>query len=113
SGRVASSAGGGVVGTKRGTIAQSYGRGCVTATGSGTDSSVGGLVGTNSGTITQSYATGFITAGGSGGIGGLVGRNNNGSVSDSYWDTQTSGQMTSARGARVIRVTPPPRPAAR
>jgi len=31
-------------------------------------------------------------------VGGLVGGNEDGSVSNSFWDTQTSGQATSAGG---------------
>ena len=31
-------------------------------------------------------------------VGGLVGRNYQGTVSNSFWDTETSGQATSAGG---------------
>ncbi|MBU6266111.1 MAG: filamentous hemagglutinin N-terminal domain-containing protein [Sphingomonadales bacterium] len=93
---------GGLVGANyySGAISDSY------ATGSATGSQqVGGLVGDNyaSSTIDQSYATGHIVAdfflpqyqfGG-----GLVGRNDNAaSVTNSYWNTDTSGQSTSAGG---------------
>ena len=55
---------------------------------------VGGLVGSNEGTITASYATGRVT--GSSNAGGLVGDPSGGGISASYWDTQTTGQTSSA-----------------
>jgi hypothetical protein len=45
----------------------------------------------------DSYATGAVTAGENSDVGGLVGYNG-GTVTASYWDTQTSGQTTSAGG---------------
>ncbi len=102
---------GGLVGRNSGTITSCY------ATGSVRGSSywVGGLTGLNSGTITSCYAAGSVsgsedagnlvgenlggtivssyTAGsvsGSGYIGGLVGRNS-GTLTDCFWDIQTSG----------------------
>ena len=64
---------------------------------------VGGLVGGNSGsscTVINCYSTGSVNGGIPGSyVGGLVGRNLDGStVSSSFWDTQTSGQSTSAGG---------------
>jgi hypothetical protein len=57
---------------------------------------VGGLVGENSyGTVRDSYSTGSVT--GNHTVGGLVGVNW-GTVSNSFWDTQTSGQATSDGG---------------
>lgn len=110
----ARSAVGGLVGYNSGTIDDSY----ATATVSGV-ARAGGLVGYNTGTITDSYATGSVTAS-SQWVGGLVGVNasgaslvrsyssgsvggtqtaigglvgiNLGTVSDSYWDKDTSGQ---------------------
>ena len=55
---------------------------------------VGGLVGSNDGTITASYATGRVT--GSSNAGGLVGETSGGGITASYWDTQTTGQTSSA-----------------
>ena len=65
----------------------------------GDSSYVGGLVGYNysSGTILNTYSIGNVVAGSYSIIGGLVGYNG-GSVTNSYWDTQTSGQNTSAGG---------------
>jgi hypothetical protein len=66
-------------------------------------SRVGGLVGTieavNTTTaISNCYSTGAVTGTGDD-VGGLVGANINGGITtDSFWDTQTSGQATSAGG---------------
>ncbi len=51
---------------------------------------VGGLVGGNSGTVSNSYSTGSVPVN-INNKGGLVGFNNGGIVSNSFWDTQTSG----------------------
>ena len=56
----------------------------------------GGLVGQNRGTVGKSYSAGAVT--GDVDVGGLVGRNYEGTVSNSFWDTQTSGQSTSDGG---------------
>ena len=84
---------GGLVGSNYGRVSES------SATGSVSGSSyVGGLVGYNygGGTVSESYATGSVS--GSSYVGGLVGGNNGGTVSDSYWDVDTTGQPTSAGG---------------
>jgi len=85
---------GGLVGWNRyGTVSDSYAIGNVTSGGS----RLGGLVGCNeAGTVSNSYSTGSVT-GGSILMGGLVGQNL-GSVNNSFWDTQTSGQGSSAGG---------------
>jgi hypothetical protein len=57
---------------------------------------IGGLVGSNGFTVSNSYSTGDVA--GSYDIGGLMGINDQGTVSNSFWDTQTSGQSTSAGG---------------
>ena len=84
---------GGLVGNNYwGNVTQSYATGAVSG---GSASAVGGLVGYNFGGISQSYATGGVT--GANFIGGLVGFNaTNGSITISYWDTQTSGQSSGA-----------------
>jgi hypothetical protein len=57
---------------------------------------VGGLVGNiSSSTVSNSYCTGSVN--GTGTVGGLVGYNN-ATVSNSFWDTETSGQNTSSGG---------------
>ena len=61
---------------------------------------VGGLVGfvTNGASIENCYSTGVVSGGTT--RGGLVAENynNNGTVSNSFWDVQTSGQTSSAGG---------------
>jgi hypothetical protein len=55
----------------------------------------GGLVGENSATITNCYSAGVVSAAYY--VGGLAGLSS-GSVNNSFWDTQTSGQSTSPAG---------------
>lgn len=111
---------GGLVGWNDGTVNNSYSTGTVTG-----GDHVGGLVGHNvHGTVSNSYATGNVT--GKEHVGGLAGRNHNGAINNSYssgnvtghnyvgglvgenqfygtvnnsfWDTETSGQSTSDGG---------------
>jgi|GEM_PF-504123 len=86
---------GGLVGENYAAISNSYATGNVTG-----DHFVGGLVGrhifgTGPGTITKCYSTGLVS--GASGLGGLVG-NSDASVTNSFWDIQTSGQAISAGG---------------
>jgi hypothetical protein len=83
---------GGLVGENEGTISDCYAMGSVAGSGK-----VGGLVGWNyaGGTVERSYAAAIVT--GTGNVGGLVGQNE-GTVSNSFWDTDTSGHATSAGG---------------
>ncbi len=87
---------GGLVGEHRydeSEIRDSYSTGDVSG-----DSSVGGLVGRNSydAAVINSYSTGQV----SGTSGGLIGNlfQSNDPITDSYWDTETSGIDTSAGG---------------
>jgi hypothetical protein len=73
------------------TVSNAYSSGNVTG-----DEYVGGLVGVNFGTVSNSYSSGNVT--GDEYVGGLVGVNWGGTVSNSFWDTKTSGQATSAGG---------------
>jgi hypothetical protein len=84
---------GGMVGVNEGIISNCYSTGAV----SGGDYSyyLGGLVGWNSSSISNCYSTGAVN--GTSDVGGLVGYNY-GSVVGSFWDTETSGQTTSAGG---------------
>jgi len=111
---------GGLAGENHGTVKQSYATGTVT----GSDG-VGGLIGSNSGrTVSDSYATGSVegdedvgaligfngdstvktsyatgSVEGNEDVGGLIGFERGGTaVSDSYWDTEATGQSTSAGG---------------
>jgi len=84
---------GGLVGyNSPGTITNCYSTGSVTG-----HNSVGGLVGWNSsnGTIINCYSIGSVS--GDYYVSGLVG-DNRGEVTDSFWDTQTSGQIISDGG---------------
>jgi len=68
------------------------------------EDAVGGLVGCNRDTVTNSYSTGTVA--GYSNVGGLVGLNfairihedYPAIVSNSFWDTETSGQATSDGG---------------
>ena len=89
---------GGLVGWNGDAITNCYATGSVEG---GTE--VGGLVGDNyrRGKVSNCYATGRVS--GNDNVGGLVGTNTNywgneGVVVKSFWDTQTSGQATSAGG---------------
>lgn len=79
---------GGLVGIKyAGNITNSYSTARVT----GISYFTGGLVGSNDGgTITNAYATGSVTGNGQY-VGGLLGFNS-GSISNSFWDSSSTGQ---------------------
>ena len=86
---------GGLVGQLQGgAITASYATGAV-AGGAGSASHAGGLVGAAGGgtpTIRASYSTGAVTSGTGANTGGLSGNNpSGGTITASYWDTQTSG----------------------
>ncbi|MHB8107799.1 MAG: GLUG motif-containing protein, partial [Candidatus Cryosericum sp.] len=87
---------GGLVGyNTNATITDSYSTGAVYGVGN----MVGGLVGKNdvAGSIISSYSTGAVAGNGTD-VGGLLGYNNGDTVTNSYWDKDTSGQTTSAGG---------------
>ncbi len=72
-------------------IGNSYATGAVSGA-----SDVGGLAGYNlNGTLSTSYAMGVVA--GSTNVGGLIGRSD-GTVTNSYWNSETSGQSGSAGG---------------
>ena len=109
-------------------ISQAYATGAVSSSADSTsdaNATVGGLVGTNdSGTITEAYATGTVSGGyyrgglvgenpfgkisnayatgavsGNSNSGGLVGYTwGSATISNSYWNKDTSGQVTSSGG---------------
>ena len=98
---------GGLVGSNNaGSIASSYSTAYVSGT-----SNVGGLLGYRyNGSVTDSYSTGRVvrSTGSATTIGGLIGGERataSGTVSNSYWDTSTSGQTTSAGGNGVVGKT--------
>lgn len=94
---------GGLVGMNHiySSISNSYATGSVTSSGSFTYYAAG-LVGYNGqySTISNSYATGSIGGSGISSYygGGLVGYDYIGSISNSFWDTETTGQVLSAGG---------------
>ena len=84
---------GGLVGDNlyTGVITAAYAQGSV----SGRADHYGGLIGSNQGVVTVCFSTGAVPQSG----GGLIGSNGNyGSVSNCYWDTETSDQSDSAGG---------------
>ncbi|PTN32232.1 GLUG motif-containing protein [Desulfonatronum sp. SC1] len=83
---------GGLVGQLQGTVDNSY----VTGSVSG-DSNVGGLVGFNTGSVTNCYATASVS--GDSNVGGLVGsKSASGTVTNSFYDTNTTGQSDTNKG---------------
>jgi len=89
---------GGMVGDEHGSINNSYSTAYVTVADEG--SGIGGLVGVISGYkeygVRRCYSAGPVK--GSTYVGGLIGYSNGGLVQYSFWDTQTSGQSSSAGG---------------
>jgi hypothetical protein len=94
---------GGLVGANAGDVSDCYSTGSVTG-----QDFIGALVGTNGkgSTVSNCYSTGSVTCAGHDclEVGGLVGVNCNpagencGTVSNSFWDMETSGQSTSDGG---------------
>ena len=83
---------GGLVGLNNDTVTDSYSTGSVEG-----DERVGGLVGDNRGPIETSYAVGSVT--GNTDVSGLCSDPfDDGTVIDSYWDTESTGQDTSEGG---------------
>ncbi|MGD0572343.1 MAG: GLUG motif-containing protein [Sedimentisphaerales bacterium] len=87
---------GGLVGINTGSISNCYSTGAVSVSPSSVSSVVGGLVGWNYSSISNCYSTGSVK--GVYVVGGLVGQNNSGTISSSFWDKQTSGKTTSMGG---------------
>lgn len=85
---------GGLVGVDfGGTTSNVYATGAVSvSSGQG-----GGLIGVNEATISNAYSTGSVT--GSGGqLGGLIGASYGATITNSFWNSQTSGQSVSSGG---------------
>jgi hypothetical protein len=84
---------GGLIGGASGTassVTHSYAKGDVSG-----QSHAGGLIGSNAGAVSDCYAVGVPDAPAF--LGGFAG-SNAGSITRSYWDTERSGQLTSAGG---------------
>ena len=83
---------GGLAGSNSGEVTAAYATGRVVG-----DTEAGGLLGRNTGDVNVSYATGLVSGGSK--IGGLVGDNTGGgTITDSNWDTDTSGWTTGSGG---------------
>lgn len=87
-----------------GTVTSCYATGAASATSEKASAYIGGLVGMNGGTVNSCYATGAAvgethSANGSSFSGGLVGRNENGTVKNSYATGSVSATVTSLSGA--------------
>jgi hypothetical protein len=83
---------GGLVGSNAGggAVDNSYATGFV---GGGVGSTVGGLIGINNGPVSDSYSSGPVTSGSGNAVGGLIGNDwEADDLTDTYWDTTTSGQ---------------------
>uniref|UniRef100_UPI003A968C58 two-partner secretion domain-containing protein n=1 Tax=Pseudomonas sp. TaxID=306 RepID=UPI003A968C58 len=88
---------GGLIGRNRAaSVTDAYATGAVTGTGS----AIGGLIGSTvqGTTLTNAYASGRVT-----GTGGLVGNvdGSGATVTNSYWDVDSTGQATSAAGTGI------------
>jgi hypothetical protein len=99
---------GGLVGGGDGAIISSYATGGVTV---GTNSWAGGLAGLCGGdgcTMSFSYSTGAVAGGTGSSVGGLIGYDASqaGSLTDAYWDTDTSGITDPSQGAGNIANDP-------
>jgi hypothetical protein len=85
---------GGVVGENGGTVINCYFTGNVIG-----EWGIGGLVGTNGGTVDTSYSAGTVTGmSDAWAVGGLVGQNREGSLSNSFWNIETSEEVMSDDG---------------
>jgi len=81
---------GGVAGENFGSVVNTYATGFTVG---GVNSTVGGLIGHNHGPVATSYSSGAVASGSGNAVGGLVGNDSeSGDLTDTYWDTTTSGQ---------------------
>ncbi|HEX4860720.1 MAG TPA: hypothetical protein VFV07_05750 [Rhizomicrobium sp.] len=61
--------------------------------GGGVSSTVGGFIGLNNGPVTDAYSSGAVASGSGNAVGGLIGNDLGANdLTDTYWDTDTSGQ---------------------
>lgn len=97
---------GGFVGGNNGSITDSYATGAVIAQGAAIN--IGGFAGENylDGSISNSYSTGYVS--GPRQVGGFLGYNFNSStssISNAYWNIETSGRSNAASGGPVGGIT--------
>ena len=86
---------GGLIGENIGTILNAYNQANISG-GSSSDF-IGGAVGYNSGSIDKIYNSGTVSATGTN-LGRLVGKNNGGTVTNSYYDTTIGGSVVGSDG---------------
>jgi hypothetical protein len=98
---------GGLVGSTstHSVVTNSYATGAVTV-GSGNNANAGGLIGSNPGSIAGCYSTGSVSGGAGSYVGGLIGLDDTGSYSETYWDTTASGITNGSEGAGNISNDP-------
>lgn len=92
---------GGLIGYHSGSssILNSYSKASITGTRPDGTRNLGGLIGgTHTSSVTNCYSTGEVSGGIDGYIGGLIGYSM-ATITNCFWDTETSGQTTSAGGA--------------
>ncbi|MEN7538773.1 filamentous hemagglutinin N-terminal domain-containing protein, partial [Aurantiacibacter flavus] len=94
---IGSSAGGLIGSVSLGTVSNAFATGAVSS-----NTRAGGLIGGfGGGTVNDSYATGAVSS--LSDVGGLIGLLGAGtSVNNSYWDSETTGQTTSAGGSTAL-----------
>ncbi|MCR8660238.1 cadherin-like beta sandwich domain-containing protein, partial [Paenibacillus endoradicis] len=86
---------GGLIGNSNNIVTNSFALGNVTGS-----NSVGGLIGNNLQVLINSYATGKVT--GNSGTGGLIGISSNGiTISNGFYNEETTGQSDSGKGESV------------
>ena len=78
---------GGLIGFSRGSVSYAYATGSVSASGS----IGGGLIGINTGSVSNAYASGAVSGGDL--LAGFIG-SNDGDVTSSFWDKESSGQTS-------------------
>ena len=91
---------GGIAGESTGRINASYVTGTISGSAATGTTDIGALIGRNKGAIAAGYSSAAVSSGNTANtdVGGLVGKDESGTVTASYWDTQTSGQSASAGG---------------
>ena len=93
---------GGLIGANKARIRECYS----TASVNGNDGTAGGLAGFNSADITDCYSTGMVA--GTGYVGGFVGYDPNETITNGYWDLDTSGISDPQQGSGFPKNDPSP-----
>ena len=91
---------GGLVGMNIGSISNSYAAGTVTGAGN----HVGGLAGSNYSSISNSYATGTVNGVGTN-VGGFIGNDIGGTLTDNFFDYETTAQANGVGSGTTTGVT--------